>query len=238
MNELGILYIVSTPLGNLQDLTFRAVDVLTSVSFIACEDTRRTQILLNHIYENVINEEKDSKPELISYYNEIEIQKTGIILNYLKNGKNVALVSDAGAPLISDPGFVLVREAVKNDIKIEVVPGPSAVISALQLSGLPVNTFTFLGFLPEKSVKKQKYLSEIFLNNSNISTFVFYESPHRLVETLKIISEINPEYRVSCSREITKIHEETKRLTALQAFEYFSQNEPQGEFTVVVSTKP
>lgn len=217
----GTLYIVSTPIGNLKDITFRAVEILSSVDSIASEDTRHTMILLKkyNIY----------KP-LISYYSQNRIQRAASLLQSLHNGKNVALVSDAGTPGISDPGFYLIRKAIDNGIPVIPVPGPSALLAGLVASGLPMDRFIFEGFLPAKKGRRKR-LEELA---KELRTIVLFEGPHRILKTLREIKEVMGDRKVVIAREITKIYEEFFRGTISKAIEHFSINKPRGEFVLLL----
>lgn len=193
---MSTLYLVGTPIGNLADITYRAIDTLHQVDLIACEDTRVTRKLCNH-YE--------IKTPLKSYHEHNKDQQTEYMIEQLLSGLNVALVSDAGLPLISDPGYELVVEARKQDIKVETVPGPNAGLTALMASGLPSFTYTFLGFLPRKDKDKVNILSERMYQNS---TLIIYESPHRVADTLKSIAKVDKNRQVSLGRELTKKFEQ------------------------------
>jgi len=197
----GSLLLVSTPIGNLEDITFRAVKVLKEVDEIICESTDKAKILLSHY--------KIKKP-LIHLSDENQLQVIPKILEKLLSGKNLALISDAGTPVISDPGFFLVKQAIKNNIKVIPIPGSSSILTALIASGLPPQPFLFLGFLPKKVGDKKKIFEELL--NIKIQkekpTIIFFESPKRLIETLKLISQINPKAQISIAREMTKIFEE------------------------------
>ncbi len=194
---MGTLYIVATPIGNLEDITLRAIKILSLVDYIACEDTRRTGQLLRHL--------KIEKKNLISYYDEVEEVKTPEIVNLIEEGHDVALVSDAGTPLISDPGYKLVRECIRRDIKVVSIPGPSSVIEALIVSGLPINKFTFMGYIPAKKNRRREFLKEIK------GTVVFFETANRLKESLEDIKNIFGDIEIVIARELTKIHEEVWR---------------------------
>lgn len=222
-NLLGTLFIVSTPIGNLGDITLRALDILKRVDMIAVEDTRVTRKLLSHF--------QIQKP-LLSYREHNEKGMAEKIIFLLKNSKSIALVSDAGTPLISDPGFVLVKRAIEEGIKIVPIPGPSAAIAALSISGLPTESFLFVGFLPKKPGKQRKYLQSLV---SYPHTLIFYESPYRVVKTLQVISNVLGNRRVSVSREITKMFEETLRGTTFEVLAIFqSRKLLKGEFVIVV----
>lgn len=196
---MGTLYIVSTPIGNLEDITLRAINILSTVEIIACEDTRKTGFLLHHF--NISN-----KPQLIPYHDHNESNVTPQLIDYLVQGKSVALVSDAGTPLMSDPGFLLVREAIKRGIKVISIPGPTAAIAALSVSGLPTNQFLFLGYPPEKQSHRIKMFKSIQQYNS--TTIIFYCAPHKLEQTLLDMKEVFGDIEVVLARELTKIHEE------------------------------
>lgn len=214
---MGILYIVATPIGNLEDITIRAIKTLFSVDYIACEDTRVTSLLLSQLaqkytsilYSNVV------KPRVISYYDEIEFKRVPEIIGLLQNDKNVALVSDSGTPLISDPGYKLIQECIKQNIKIISLPGPSSVITALTSSGLPANNFLFLGYLPPKEHARKKILQELLSGAKNSKqihpTVIFFETPHRLKKALTDMKEIFGDMEIIVTRELTKIHEEICR---------------------------
>lgn len=195
----GTLYLVATPIGNLEDITLRALRVLKEVDLIACEDTRRTQVLLQTY---------DVRSKLVSYYGAKEREKSGELLKYLKEGKNVALVSDAGMPGISDPGALIVQKAVEENIVIVPIPGPSAGITALAASGLEAGHFIFEGFLPKKEMERKKRLAALAQERS---TIIFYESPQRLMDTLGDMMAVMGERRAVIARELTKVHEEFVR---------------------------
>lgn len=219
------LYVVSTPIGNFKDITLRAIDVLKSVDYVLCEDTRVTGRLLDTY-------QIDKKMVSFNEFNE-EIKASGIISN-LKSGSNIALVSDAGTPLVSDPGYKLVREAIKNGIDVQSIPGTSAVISALTVSGLPPDKFLFIGYPPKKEGKKKELLEKIKENNEKIkSTVVLYESPYRVVRTLNTIKEVFGDIEICVCRELTKMHEEVKRGGVGEIIKYFEDKAPKGEFVVL-----
>ncbi len=219
-----MLYIVATPIGNLKDITLRALEVLRLVDTIAAEDTRHAKILLDH-YEI-------SKP-LISFFEHNEDRKTAQIIGMMKEGRKVALISDAGTPGISDPGYPLMRAALDAGIKMEVIPGPCALIMALTASGLPMHNFIFEGFLPVKSGARRKNLEAL---KGLGRTVIFYESPHRLLKSLKDIEEVMDDPLVVCARELTKMFEEIKKGTARDLQEHFTKHPPRGEFVVLVSS--
>lgn len=229
---MGNLYIVATPIGNLQDLSFRAVEILKRVELIACEDTRRCGLLLKHIG-------RVSAPTLLSYYEESELRRIPQIINALKNGLSVALVSDAGTPTISDPGFKLVRECIQQGIRVESIPGPSAAISALVSSGLPTDKFLFVGYLPRKQGKRTKFLQDI---NSIVQTIkltiIIFEAPHRLAQTLGELKEVFGEIDIVIARELTKVHEEIRREKISGSINHFQQKAPKGEFVILFHLLP
>lgn len=217
----GILYIVSTPIGNLEDITLRALSVLKSVDIIAAEDTRHSIKLLNHY--------GISKP-LISYWSEREKTRSEEIIDRLKSGLSVALISDAGTPGISDPGATLIRRAIDEEINIIPVPGPSAFVAALSVSGLPTDEFIFIGFLPQKKSHRQKKLKELSLQQR---TLVFYEAPHRLMESLSDLLEIFGNRKIAVVKEITKIHEEILRGKIEDVARMLKYKKIAGEYVIV-----
>ncbi len=219
------LYIVPTPIGNLEDITLRALNVLKSVDFILCEDTRTTRNLLKHF-------EIDKRCMAYHIFNEHE--QLGHYIHQIKSSESVALVSDAGTPGISDPGFLIARECIANDIEVECLPGATAFVPALVQSGLPCSSFYFYGFLPHKKGKESllKRVAEME------ETVVFYESPHRLVKSLEKMLEImGPNRKISISKEISKIYAFTFRGTMAEAVAHFQQAEVKGEFVMVLSGK-
>jgi 16S rRNA (cytidine1402-2'-O)-methyltransferase len=216
-----MLYIVPTPIGNLKDITLRSLEILEKVDYIFCEDTRRTKILLDHY--------KIKNKNLISYFAPKEEEKIPYLLEILKNN-NAALVVDAGMPAISDPGYKLIKVCLENNIKIEVLPGPSSFLTALVGSGLPLDKFLFLGFLPKKGLKN--YL-EKFKNLE--ATIVFYESPKRILKTLKIMKEVFNEGKIVIAREISKIYEEYLRGNLDEIIQILKERNLKGEITVIFS---
>ena len=220
--EKGVLYVVGTPIGNLSDFSPRAAETLAGVDFIAAEDTRVTVKLLNHF---------GIKKPLISYFEHNKTEKGGMIVDRIAAGETCALVSDAGMPAISDPGEDLVALCAARGIKVLVVPGPTAVISALAVSGLPTGRFTFEGFLSVNKKSRREHLNEV---KNETRTMVFYEAPHKLPYTLKDMAETFGDRRIALVREITKIHEECIRTTLFKAVEYYEENAPKGEFVLVI----
>lgn len=220
----GILYLVATPIGNLEDITFRAINILKEVDLIAAEDTRHTLKLLNH-YEI-------SKP-LISYHRHNEEIKVDGLIEKLKEGQNIAVVSDAGTPAICDPGEVIVKEAVKENIKVVPIPGACAFVNALVASGLDTKEFVFYGFLSiNKKLRKEK-LEQIEKENK---TIILYEAPHKLKNTLEDLKEILEERKIVIARELTKIHEEFIKGTAKEILEKYT--EPKGEHIILIEANP
>ena len=216
-----MLYIVSTPIGNLKDITLRAIETLKAVDLIAAEDTRHTKILLDAY--------QIQKP-LTSFFEHNQIKKAGHLLGLLKTGKNIALVSDAGTPGISDPGLVLVRLAQENNVPITVIPGVSACITALTASGLPAHRFVFEGFLPPKSGARRNKLISL---KGQEATLIFYESPHRLLKTLKDMRDVWDDPFIVVARELTKKFEEIRKDKASLLIEHFSRQPPRGEFVLL-----
>lgn len=219
-----MLYIVSTPIGNLKDITLRAIDTLKEADLIFAEDTRRTKILLN---AHGIHYK-----QMLSFNDFNKERRTELAMQVLKEGKNIALVSDAGTPGINDPGFFVVREAVKNNIQISPVPGPCAFISALVCSGLPTDRFGFFGFLPKKQGKKRETL--FWVSKTDNLTYVFYESPHRIHDTIALMSEIIPNKQVVIGRELTKKFEEFIRGTAKEVYDKINGKQIKGEMVIVI----
>jgi 16S rRNA (cytidine1402-2'-O)-methyltransferase len=220
---VGTLYLVATPIGNLADITQRALQVLKDVDLIACEDTRHTHKLLQHYGINT---------KTISYHEHNEQQRARQLIDLMKQGSDVAVVSDAGTPAISDPGFRLVQAAIENEVPVVPIPGPTAVISALIAAGLPTDEFFFAGFLPSRSNARRARLNEL---RSVPGTLIFYEAPHRLATTLKDAYETLGEREAVVARELTKLHEEIRRgrLSDL-ASHYAEEENPRGEIVVLI----
>jgi 16S rRNA (cytidine1402-2'-O)-methyltransferase len=221
----GILYLVSTPIGNLKDMTFRALETLQEADIVVAEDTRHTIKLLSHF---------SLKKRLESYHDHSDEDKRRKLIAYLKEGQNLALVSDAGTPLVSDPGFKLVRECVREGIAVCPIPGPSAVIAALSASGLATDRFYFQGFLSNKTVSRKKTLAEL---QTLECTLIFYESCHRLVSMLQDALEVLGSRRVAVCRELTKQFEEIFRGSLTEAISHFDQKTVKGEIVVCVEGK-
>ena len=219
------LYLVPTPIGNLEDITLRAIRILKEVDLILCEDTRKTSILLKHY--QIANQIK-------SHHKFNEHKTLSQVMHDLKSGKNIALVTDAGTPSISDPGFLIVRECIANQIEVECLPGPVALIPALVSSGFPTDSFCFEGFLPHKKGRQTrlKQLSE------EKRTIVLYESSHRLLKTLGQLAEyMGQDRKISISRELTKIHEETRRGSISELIEHYETRAVKGELVIILGPK-
>ena len=221
--EMGILYIVPTPVGNMEDMTLRAIRILKEADVVLAEDTRTSGILLKHF---------DIKNHLLSHHKFNEHGTSASVIERLQAGQTVALISDAGTPGISDPGFFLVREAVRAGIEVQTLPGATAFVPALVSSGLPCDRFCFEGFLPQKKGRQTRLLSLA----DEERTMVFYESPYRVLKTLEQFSEVfGPDRQVSVCREISKVHEESIRGTLAEVTAHFKEHEPRGEFVLIVS---
>ena len=218
----GTLYLVGTPIGNLGDISPRCEQTLAEVDFIAAEDTRVSVKILNHL---------GIKKQLVSFYEHNQAQSGQKILERMMGGESCALITDAGMPAISDPGEGLVDLCVKAGVRVVCVPGPSAVVSALALSGLPTGRFTFEGFLSVAKKSRFEHLEEL---KSEKRTMVFYEAPHKLRGTLRDMLSVWGDREISISREITKLHEETVRTTLSAACEYYAENAPRGEYVLVI----
>ncbi|MDO5518609.1 MAG: 16S rRNA (cytidine(1402)-2'-O)-methyltransferase [Clostridium sp.] len=223
--ENGKLYLVPTPIGNLKDITLRALEVLKEADLIAAEDTRQTLKLLNHF---------EIKKPLISYHKFNEQGKSNEIINLLEEGKSIALVSDAGTPGISDPGSVIVERCIKENIEFEVLPGATAITTALVYSGLDTTKFLFRGFLPRENKDRKAVTSEL-LNCQE--TLIFYEAPHRLLDTLSFLLDTFGDRRIAVCRELTKLYEQIHRGTLSEVLNYFIENKPRGEFVLVLEGK-
>lgn len=219
------LYIIPTPIGNLEDITLRAIRILKEVDLILAEDTRTSKPLLKHF---------EITTPLQSHHLYNEHEKVNLIIQELKFGRTIALISDAGTPAISDPGFLLVRECIKNDIDVETLPGATAFVPALVNSGLPCERFSFEGFLPQKKGRQTKLESLI----DEPRTMIFYESPHRLIKTLNSFADyFGEERKASVSREISKMFEENRRGTLRELIDYFEPKTIKGEIVIVVQGK-
>ena len=222
MENRGKLYVVGTPIGNLGDITLRAIETLKKVDIILAEDTRQTLKLLNHL---------EIQKSMISYHRHNEIDKINMVVGLLDEGKNIALVSDAGMPIISDPGQGLVHYLVENNYDIEVVPGVTALITGIVRSGMDSTRFTFEGFLSVSKRQRIKRLEEL---KNEIRTMIFYEAPHKILYTLKDMYEVFGERNICICRELTKIHEEYRNTTFKEAIEEIETNGIKGEIVLVV----
>jgi len=219
------LIVVPTPVGNMEDMTFRAIRVLKEADLILAEDTRTSAVLMKHF---------DIKTKMIAHHKFNEHQTVGGVVEKIKSGMKVALISDAGTPAISDPGFLVVRECVANGIDVECLPGATAFVPALVCSGLPNDRFCFEGFLPQKKGRQKRLLAL----QDETRTMIFYESPYRVLKALEQFVEIfGAERQASVSREISKVHEDTVRGTLAELVAHFSENQPKGEFVIIVGGK-
>ena len=219
----GTLYVIATPIGNLEDITLRALRILKEVDLVASEDTRHTQKLLNHF---------QIKKKLLSYFRHNESSRSCVIIQHLLEGRKVALVSDAGVPCIADPGYTLVNKAHENFINVVTIPGPSAVVSAISVAGLPADQFLFLGFLPSRSSQRCKFLQPLIMNTN---LMIFYESPRRLIKTLKDCLDVFGDRFVVVCKELTKIHEKCFRGHLSHLIDDLGKISPlKGEYVVLV----
>jgi 16S rRNA (cytidine1402-2'-O)-methyltransferase len=221
ITDIGVVYVVSTPIGNLNDISFRAVEILKKVPLIAAEDTRKTKILLNH-YKIIT--------PLLSYYEHNHFSRIDKIIEHLRDGKNIAVVTDAGTPGVSDPAYKLIREAIAIGAKVESIPGASAALAALISSGLPTDRFIFEGFLPPKKGRKKRLLA---LENET-ATIIFFENPKRIKRTLNDILELIGNRPAVVCRELTKLYEEIIRGTVEELLAYFSKHEVRGECVILI----
>ena len=222
----GSLYVVSTPIGNSEDITLRALNTLKEIDLIAAEDTRRTKKLLNHY---------QIKTPLTSYFEHSGFKKAHSLISQIKKGKDVAIVSEAGTPTISDPGYKLTKIAIENDIRVIPIPGATAFITALSASGLPTDSFIFEGFIPRKSGKRRSFFLSL---KDQPKTLIFYESPRRLLPTLNDLLEVLGDRKIVIARELTKIFEEVIRGKASQVIERLEDKTIKGEATILVSGTP
>lgn len=223
--DIGKIFLVPTPIGNLKDITLRAIEVLENVDEIAAEDTRQTLKLLNHF---------NIKKSLFSYHQHNEQGKSEGIIEKLKSGKNIALVTDAGTPGISDPGSVIVQKCIEQNIPFEVLPGATAFTTALVYSGLDTTKFIFRGFIPRETKDRKILMEEV---KDKTETVIFYESPHRLIDTLDFLKNYLGNRRIAVCRELTKLHEDIYRGTIEEAYNWFVSNRPRGEFVLVIQGK-
>jgi 16S rRNA (cytidine1402-2'-O)-methyltransferase len=220
--NFGRLYLVPTPIGNLKDITLRALEVLQSVDLIAAEDTRQSLKLLNHF---------NIKKTLISYHQHNEQGKSNELLDRIKEGKNIALITDAGTPGISDPGSVVVQKCIEEGIEFEVLPGATAITTALVYSGLDTTKFIFRGFLPRENKERRPIIEDV---KGRQETLIFYEAPHRLIDTLEFLKENLGNRKIAICRELTKLYEEILRMNLEQAIEHYKVVNPRGEYVLVI----
>lgn len=236
---MGILYVVATPIGNLDDITIRALKILFTVNGIACEDTRRTGQMLKLLrtrYEKLVVDEAIDIPDqrLISYYEQNEFRRIPDVITALKNDLNIALVSDAGTPAVSDPGFRLILECVKEGVKVVPVPGTSAVLAALVGSGMPPDKFLFIGYPPHKPGNRKQLYSHLLQAKKYISsTIIMFEAPHKLMKTLDEMEEYFGNIETVIARELTKVHEEFRRGLIQEQKAHFRKVPPKGEFVIL-----
>jgi 16S rRNA (cytidine1402-2'-O)-methyltransferase len=221
----GKLYLVPTPIGNLKDITLRALEVLNSVEVIACEDTRQSLKLLNHF---------NIKKSLISYHQHNEQGRSKNIIDRLREGTDIAIITDAGTPGISDPGSVIVQKCIEEGIAFEVLPGATAITTALVYSGLDTTKFLFRGFLPRENKDRRPIIEEL---KARTETLIFYEAPHRLIDTLEFLKDSLGNRKIAMCRELTKLHEEIMRLSLEEAVVYYKDNSPRGEYVLVLEGK-
>ncbi len=223
----GKLYLIATPIGNLEDITQRAIKTLNKVDVILAEDTRKTKNLLDYF--------EIDKKKLLSYYEGNQWERIPQVIQQLRKGQNIGLVTNAGSPLIADPGYQLLCSVLEQEITVVPLPGPSAVITALMAAGLPCDKFVFLGYLPKKTTKLEKLFKAVFKNSFLVKTIVFYESPKRLFSTLKLINSNFGNVKVCVAREMTKKHEEFIRGKIKNVMKKIQENGIRGEVTVVIS---
>jgi len=223
---MGTLYVCATPIGNLEDVSIRLLKTLRRVDIIACEDTRQTSKLLQRYH---------IRKRLVSYHQHNRRAREELMVGYLREGKDVALVSDAGMPAISDPGEDLVRSAIREGFPVVVVPGPSALVSALALSGMDTTRFVFEGFLPAKASQRRDVLASLA---AEPRTVVLYEAPHRLLATLEDMEAIMGERQIAVARELTKLFEEVVRGTVIEVRQHFATHPPRGEITIIIEGNP
>jgi len=222
----GILYVIATPLGNLQDISQRAIEVLKEVDLVAAEDTRRTRQLLSHF---------GISAQMTSYHGDSSTAKVQRIVEQLVAGKRVALLSDSGTPAVSDPGAELVRQATDRGVKVVPIPGPSAATTAFSVAGISATGFLFAGYPPRKPGEKRQFLAQIAAHSRPV---VLYEAPHRVADTLQLLAEICPQRQILLARELTKMHEEIRHGSVAKMTEAISSQEPRGEFTLVLKPAP
>jgi len=218
-----MLYLIATPIGNLSDITFRAIEVMKSCEYLLCEDTKKSQVLLNHY---------TIKKKLISFHQFNESTKDERVLEDLANGKDIALITDAGTPVIADPGFLLVQKCIQKEIPFTFIPGPCSIISGYLLSGLYNENFQFKGFVPKKGGEKETFFKHLL---HYPGTSIVFETPHRLLETLQLLEKLDPSRQMAAVREITKMHEEAIRNIPSLLIKHFEKHPPRGEFVLVIA---
>lgn len=236
---MGTLSVVSTPIGNLEDISIRAIKTLFGADSILCEDTRRTGTLMKLLKDKYKDLSpvypKETYQHFISYYEQNELDRIPQVINALKNGLNIALVSDAGTPAISDPGFKLIRECIKEDIRVESIPGPSSVISALVISGLPTDKFTFVGYPPRKPGHRKNFFENI---SSSItifnSTIIMFESPHKIITSLYDMQGVFGDIEIVIVHELTKVHESRLSGRISLLLDHFQKTKPKGEYVILL----
>lgn len=235
---MGTLYLIATPIGNLQDITLRAIKTLFEVDIIACEDTRRAGLLLETMSSPYAalrgGKPPHHKPRFISYYEQNELRRIPEILSMLQRGMKVALISDAGTPAISDPGFKLIRECINHRLKVEAIPGATSVTTALIASGLPTDKFMFAGYPPHKQGHRTKFFENLKKSQESVkTTVVLFEAPHKLLRTLEDLQDVMGDIPVVIARELTKVHEELRRERISEALEHFQKTNPKGECIIL-----
>lgn len=232
---MGTLFVIATPIGNIADITFRAIKTLFEVDVLACEDTRRTGLFLQKLLDEFSSNPGDKrKPRLISYYDQTEVERIPEIITLLKSDQNVGLVSDAGTPLISDPGFKLVRECLKEGIKVESLPGASSVLTALTSAGLPTDRFMYFGYPPHKPGHRAQFFADIKTVSDTLhSTMIIFEAPHKVVKTLTDMQATFGDIEITFCRELTKMYEDIKQKKISEALEQFKKTPPKGEFVLL-----
>jgi len=230
-SQTGTLNLIATPIGNLKDITLRAIETLFSVDILLCEDTRVSNKLLDKFAEG------KPFPKLIPYHDHNERKINSQVITWLQEGKKIGLITDAGTPLISDPGYKLVRECLEQNIKVESIPGPSSVITALTLSGLPPDKFCFIGYFPRKSGQRQTLFKKLSPTVFKHMTFIAFESPYRLLKTLEDMKVVYGDIGVVIARELTKLYEETRRGKITEIIDHYSKKKIKGEIVVVFELK-
>lgn len=235
---MGKLYLIATPIGNLQDITLRAIKTLFEVDVIACEDTRRAGLLIETMTSPYSalrgGKPPHHKPKFISYYEQNELRRIPEILSMLQRGMKVALISDAGTPAISDPGFKLVRECIRHNLAVEAIPGATSVASAVIVSGLPTDKFMFAGYPPHKQGHRIKFFEGLKKAQESVKqTIILFEAPHKLIRTLEDMQSVMGDIPIVLARELTKIHEELRRERISETLKHFEKTNPKGECIIL-----